>query len=61
MVENNDLSKYICYENITATDFKVTKREAVHKRSILQKYEFFDEQAKKVHWHKKYTKVISDD
>ena len=61
MVEATEVdSKYITYGEKSANDFKNPKLETLYKCSITEKAAFFGKLADRVHWHKKYTKIIDD-
>jgi propionyl-CoA synthetase len=58
MVETQSIDKYITYADKSANEFVNLKHDTIYKDSIEQQHAFFDAEAKRVHWHKMYTKVI---
>jgi len=58
MVTTQPIGKYITYGDKSADDFLNLRHDTIYKDSIEQQQAFFDTQAKRVHWHKMYTKII---
>jgi propionyl-CoA synthetase len=52
------MSKYITYGERSANDFNLPKRDAVFEQSLNDPAGFWKEEAKKLHWSKKFTQSI---
>ena len=59
VIENaSGQARYITYGDLSCQDFKNPYHAKVYKESIENQESFFDKEAKKVFWFKKYTKII---
>lgn len=52
------MSKYITYGPRSCNDFQNLAMEEISKSSFEDKESWFDKLAQRVHWHKKYTKIL---